>query len=227
MEKTKIEINLEEFPKELHAFLEGASVYDSSSSSNAKVIYSDYGYYIKVAAKGRLQEEAVLTGIFAQRGLGVEVAAFLSTDKDYLVTKSAKGEDCLAFLDDPERLCRVLAETMRELHSCSTEGVPLSLRTRDYRDIIEGKRECEFENYILMDKFPIASKEEAWQIIQENKHRLKADTLIHGDFCLPNVMLDNWKFSTFIDLPLAGIGDKHIDIYWVLWSLKYNLKTDK
>jgi hypothetical protein len=26
-------------------------------------------------------------------------------------------------------------------------------------------------------------------------------------------MLDDWKFSTFIDLPLAGIGDKHIDIY--------------
>jgi len=26
---------------------------------------------------------------------------------------------------------------------------------------------------------------------------------------------------------LAGIGDKHIDIYWVLWSLNYNLKTDR
>ncbi|MBE5874997.1 MAG: aminoglycoside 3'-phosphotransferase, partial [Lachnospiraceae bacterium] len=25
----------------------------------------------------------------------------------------------------------------------------------------------------------------------------------------------------------AGVGDRHIDIYWVLWSLWYNLKTDK
>ena len=30
-----------------------------------------------------------------------------------------------------------------------------------------------------------------------------------------------------IDLGNAGIGDHHIDIYWLLWSLEYNLKTDK
>ena len=35
------------------------------------------------------------------------------------------------------------------------------------------------------------------------------------------------EFSTFIDVGLAGVGDKHIDLYWVLWSLNYNLKTDK
>ena len=56
---------------------------------------------------------------------------------------------------------------------------------------------------------------------------LKQDTLIHGDFCLPNIILDHWKFSSFIDVGLAGVGDKHIDFYWVLWSMWYNLKTDK
>ena len=30
-----------------------------------------------------------------------------------------------------------------------------------------------------------------------------------------------------IDLGNAGIGDHHIDIYWLLWSLEYNIKTDK
>lgn len=32
---------------------------------------------------------------------------------------------------------------------------------------------------------------------------------------------------SFIDVGQAGIGDKHIDIFWVLWSLEYNLKTDQ
>ena len=227
MEKTKIEVNVEEFPQELSYLFENAEIYDSSSSSSAKVYYTTQGYYIKVSAKGKLQEEAALTKFFAERELGVEVVHFLSTDKDYLVTKSAKGEDCLAYLDDPKRLCKVLAETMRKLHSQPIEGAPVSIRMEQFSDTAAGKTECEYEEYVLMDRFPIHSKEEAWQVIQENKHRLKADTLIHGDFCLPNVMLEDWKFSTFIDLPLAGVGDKHVDIYWALWSLKYNLKTDK
>lgn len=56
---------------------------------------------------------------------------------------------------------------------------------------------------------------------------IKQDTFIHGDFCLPNLILNDWKLDAFIDVGFAGIGDRHIDIYWVLWSLNHNLKTDK
>lgn len=63
--------------------------------------------------------------------------------------------------------------------------------------------------------------------MQAKKHRLMADTLIHGDFCLPNVILQDGRFSALIDLRLAGAGDRHIDLYWAVWTLRHYLKTGR
>jgi kanamycin kinase len=51
---------------------------------------------------------------------------------------------------------------------------------------------------------------------------------VHGDLCLPNIFVnkDN-EFIGFIDLDNSGIGDKWYDYSWLLWSLEYNLKSNK
>ena len=198
MKKTEMKVNRNDFPQELHYLFDGATIYDSSSHPTMTTLYSTHGYYIKYAEKGSLKKDAELGKLFETMGMGVEVVHYLSEDRDYLVTKEAKGEDAIAsqHLENPEKLCKVLAEAMKYLHSRPIENVPVSL---------------------CMDIYAKG----------ENADKLKQDTFIHGDFCLPNIILDNWKFSTFIDVGLAGVGDKHIDLYWVLWSLNYNLGTDK
>lgn len=55
----------------------------------------------------------------------------------------------------------------------------------------------------------------------------KGDCFIHGDFCLPNILVKDNKISGFIDLNDAGIGDKYADYSWCVWSFEYNLKTNK
>ena len=52
------------------------------------------------------------------------------------------------------------------------------------------------------------------------------NTVIHGDFCLPNIILHRSKVSGFVDLGQVTIGDPWADYAWCLWSLEYNLKTD-
>lgn len=51
---------------------------------------------------------------------------------------------------------------------------------------------------------------------------------VHGDLCLPNIYVNEKnEFVGFIDLDNSGLGDKWYDYSWLLWSLEYNLKTNK
>ena len=47
----------------------------------------------------------------------------------------------------------------------------------------------------------------------------------HGDYCLPNVFLDENGVCSFLDLGRAGISDRYEDIYMCLWSMRYNFVT--
>lgn len=225
MIKRKINADISRYPTQLHWLFEDAEVYDSSSCSGATVLFFDTGYYLKTDEKGALADEADRTRFFHRLGLGVEVLAYLSQDRDYLVTRMAEGEDLTHYRSDPKRLCRELAHALRMLHSRRVDGMSISPRLQRYLDSAASGAGC-YDESVLMKRFPIASREEAWAIMRKNKHRLKCDTLIHGDACLPNVILKDWKFSTFIDFSLSGAGDKHIDLYWALWSLQFNLKTE-
>ncbi|MBQ6876192.1 MAG: phosphotransferase [Lachnospiraceae bacterium] len=228
MEKKNIQININDFPSELRFALTGANIYDSSCHSNAEVLYSDHGYYIKIDGRGELKEEAALTELFSMRGMGAEFIKYVCADRDYLVTREVTGEDMTHYSDEPERLCEILAAALRELHERPLSGVPVSFRQRRYLESATGDfSRGYYDEGVLTKRFPIGSKQEAWEIMQANKHRLKCDTLIHGDACLPNLIMENGRFKSFIDFSLAGSGDRHIDLYWAIWSLQYNLGTEE
>lgn len=226
MKKTKTQVNIDSFPKEIRHLFRDANVFDSSCSSDASVYYIDTGYYVKTGSLHSLADEAKLTNLFYERGLGVEVIACVSTDRDYLVTRSAVGEDLTHYLQNPEKLCELLASSLLRLHSQPVGDVPVSSRYRRYIDSANGSFDggC-YDESVLTDRYTVKSKEEAWAIMQVSKKLLAADTLIHGDACLPNIIQNNGSFSAFIDFNMSGAGDKHIDLYWAIWSLRYNLKT--
>ena len=230
MKRTLILPNLAQFPSQFHPLLEKSAVYDSSCSPEARVWFLDAegGYFLKSAPKGTLQKEAALDGFFHSKGLGPEVIAYESREADWLLTAKVPGEDCLAYMNDPVRLCDTTAELLRMLHETPISGCPIPNRTADYLDT--ARKNYGAQNYdtnLFPDNWGYVTPEEAWAVIESQGMYLKNDTLLHGDYCLPNILLDNWNFSGFIDLGAGGVGDRHVDLFWGIWSLQFNLKTDR
>ena len=227
MNKQKTTVDILEFPEALRELLSSGEIYDSSCHSGAKTLYCDSGFYIKYDRPGTLAREAEMCRMFWRMGLGVEFVNYISEDRDYLVTKEARGQGLHRFMEEPLTLCRLLAGALRELHSRPVEDAPESVLLTKYRQIAAGERpKGDFDAIIRKYGFALSSPEEAWALVQANKDKLKAQTFIHGDACLPNVFCQEDRFSAFIDLGNAGLGDKHMDLFWAVWSLRYNLKTD-
>lgn len=231
MKRTLITPELSAFPEQFQPLLQGVPVYDSSCSSTARVycIDNDGGLYLKTAPKGTLAKEAAMTGFFHSKGLAAQVLAYESLDADWLLTARVPGEDCTdaMYLADPQRLCDTTAQLLRMLHDTDPIGCPIN-RTVDYLATArKNYQEANYDSSLFPDNWGYRTAEEAWRVVEENAGYLQTDTLLHGDYCLPNIMLNNWQFSGFIDLDAGGIGDRHIDLFWGMWSLQFNLKTDR
>lgn len=231
MKRTRIRPELEAFPSEFRPFLEKGNVYDSSCSAAARVYYleAEGGMYLKTAPSGTLKTETDLTRYFHGKDLATEVLAYRSLDRDWLLTRKLPGEDCAfpEYLENPKRLCDTLAVLLRQLHDQDFTGCPVSDRCRTYRETAQRNHQAgKYDPNLFPPDWGFASLEDAWAVVQEGSSALRSDTLIHGDYCLPNVMLDQWRFSGFLDLDCAGVGDRHIDLFWGVWTLFFNLKTN-
>jgi len=232
MELKPIEVDISTYPTELHSLLSSGKLYDSSCSPEAQVIFidKDYGYFLKSAPKGKLEREAINMRYFHRKGLSANVLSYMSNTKDWLLSEKIQGEDCISamYLEQPTKLCDTLAERLNILHSLDFEGCPMQNHTKWYLDSAKNNKQMgTYNKEHFPDSFGYTSEEAAWTVVKAHSKILKNDTLLHGDYCLPNIILDNWQFAGFIDLDNAGVGDKHVDVFWVIWSLYFNLHTHK
>ena len=211
----------------------GADIYDSSCSPEARVYFIDKenGFYLKRSGKGTLKREAEMTAYFNKKGFGARVLGYESTEEcDWFLTERVVGEDCThnTYLSDPKRLAELIGITLRHLHVTDVSDCPVKDRMSEYIALAENNYKTgNYDSTHFPDSFGYRSAEEAYAVLQEGKSELKNEVLIHGDYCLPNIMLDNWRLSGFIDLGNGGIGDRHVDLFWGAWTLMFNLGTDE
>ena len=233
MKRTPITADTALFPAAFRPLLTGAALYDSSCSPEARVwfIDKDGGCYLKSAPAGTLEKEAAMGRYFHKKALGPAVLDYICSDgRDWLLTARCVGEDGThaQYLANPRRLCDTTATLLRRLHETDAADCPVPNRTADYlATAAHNHRHGLHDVSLFPDNWGYASADEAWSEIERHSHLLATDTLLHGDYCLPNVLLDDWRLGGFIDLGNGGVGDRHIDLFWGAWTLFFNLKTDK
>ena len=158
MRRTLIEPDIHLIPAVFRPLLRSAPVYDSSCSQEARVLFIDNGegYFLKSAPKGTLEAEAKMAAYFHQKGLGAQVLAFESDERDWLLTARVPGEDCTHadVLAQPERLADLLGERLRMLHELDFADCPVPDRMAGYKALAaENYRTGHYDKTQFPDSF--------------------------------------------------------------------------
>ncbi len=146
----------------------------------------------------------------------------------YLLMSKAEGKmSCdTYYMERPDELLGLLAEALEMLWSVAISDCPyrcnLDIELEEARYRVEnGLVDTECAQPETFGKGGFASPKELLDWLESNKPPIEP-VLSHGDFCLPNIFLNNGSVSGFIDLGDAGIADKWKDISLCYRSLKNN-----
>ncbi len=206
---------LSALPSEIHKLIAGSPARaENIGRSGAKVLMSA-DMCLKIAPKGTLRRAAVMQEYFHKKGLSAPLEKYIQSDGwDYLLMRRVRGKHALdrQLMSEPKQLAWRIGEAVRMLHETDASDCPLTDANRiAYDALCRELGDSEALHHPMPARFDI----------------LKSDVLIHGDCCLPNLFFDGEQFSGFVDLGESGLGDRHFDLYWAMWSLGYNLGTDQ
>jgi len=156
-----------------------------------------------------------------------KVVAYHKEDKtEYLVTGALEGlpsHDRKTHVNK-QHLVEALAHQLHQIHAVSIEDCPFD-RTPDAlislgRERIAGGIVTQH----MIDEVELTgSPERALDEMADRKPTSDKYVFTHGDYCLPNILIENSRASGLIDLGYAGVGDRHRDFECAYYSVRRNL----
>lgn len=127
---------------------------------------------------------------------------------------------------DPARMVRLCAELMKKLWSVDVRACPvdegLSEKLRRARVLVDrGEVDLALADPETFSDRGFASPAVLLSWLQENRPE-PDPVLSHGDLCMPNIFIQEWKLSGLLDLGRSGVSDRWVDIAICWRSLRDN-----
>mgnify|MGYP003972977623 CR=1 FL=1 len=177
----------------------------------------------KALAPGLQPEHAILRWLGGQLSAPRSLAYHQRGTTQYLLTQALPGSSAESDFPAEEypRLVQLLAEGLHRIHAHPTANCPFDRRATSVMAR-------------ALDRIGSPGlNEERRDELQRNLHELNACAVLeedlvftHGDYCLPNVMIDNGTLAGFIDWGYAGLGDRYRDFMAAEYSVERNLGAE-
>ena len=214
-------------PEKIRAYLgeRGFETDEVGRSASTVLMFDDCVLKISETAPDSVNEWRVMEYLAGKLPVPEVLCRESADGREYVVMSRLDGEMSCAerYLDDVPVLVKGLAEGLKMLWN-----VPLPEGLTDFsleNELDDAEKRLDSIDWTekpdeLKAEFPAAGDLLHW--LRTNKPE-EDRVLSHGDYCLPNLFLENGRVSGFLDLGHCGIADRYRDISLGLKSLKNNL----
>jgi aminoglycoside phosphotransferase len=126
---------------------------------------------------------------------------------------------------EPAKLVPLLAQALRTFHEIDATDCPFDFRNDAALAHVRARVEAGIldDDYEFHVEFAHLSGTKAYERLEAIRPSTEDIVVCHGDYCLPNVMIDNWEVVGYLDLGELGAADRWCDIAVGAWSVTWNL----
>lgn len=217
-------------PKEIQNLIEGQdyTIDKTGMSGSTILIFQDKVLKIQPETEETASERCMMKWMEGKLPVPKILCAMQKDGKSYLLMTRISGKMSCAeeYMEKEEFLVKVLAESLKKLWEVDITDCPavwnLDVKLKAARKNVE-------QNLVDVDNVEpetfgeggFKDPQDLWNWLEQN--RPKEDLVLsHGDFCLPNIFIENGKLAGFIDLGRMGAADRWQDIALCYRSLKHN-----
>jgi aminoglycoside phosphotransferase len=129
------------------------------------------------------------------------------------------------FQADMPLFLRLLAEALHMVHDIESDQCPFPRLLQSRMEQMRQKIASRTLNLSAFSAAHQGATPQEWLTQLEQLQPTTEDLVfVHGDFCLPNILIDPQKrcVNGLIDWGLCGIADRYMDLDTASWSLGYN-----